>query len=236
MIRLHSQMAAILLAILLSFTSFQSIAQSHPPEEILKWESDIAVFDSLNLIEYSDAGTLLVTGSSSIRMWDSIHVDLAPYKVMQRGYGGSKLTDFNYYVSRIIKPEQFKAIVVFIANDISGAEEDQSPKEMFQLFKALVKQIRTRNSGTPICWIETTPTPSRWHVNNQAREANELIRSYCERNKDLHFIHTFDHYLSPENLPDSTFFREDMLHMNRKGYEQWAEIIKVSLEEAGIKP
>ncbi len=236
MIRLHSQMAALGLAILLSFTSFLSIAQSHPPEEILKWEKDIAVFDSLNLVEQSDAGTLVLTGSSSIRMWDSIHVDLAPYQVMQRGYGGSKLTDFNYYAHRIIKPEQFKAIVVFIANDIAGGEGDRSPREMFQLFKALVKQIRTRNSGTPICWIETTPTPSRWHVNDQARKANELIKAYCERNDDLYFIATFDHYITPENLPDSTYFREDMLHMNREGYKQWAEIIKASLEEAGIKP
>ena len=236
MIRLHSQMVALLLTILLSFISFLSIAQSHASEEILKWEKDIAVFDSLNLVEQSDAGTLLLTGSSSIRMWDSIHGDLAPYQVMQRGYGGSKLTDFNYYAHRIIKPEQFKAIVVLIANDIAGGEGDRSPREMFKLFKALVKQIRTRNDGTPICWIETTPTPSRWHVNNQAREANELIKAYCARNHDLYFIATFDQYVTPENLPDSTFFREDMLHLNREGYKQWAEIIKVSLEEAGIKP
>ena len=229
-------MAAVLLAILLSFSSYHSKAQSHPPEEILKWENDIAVFDSLNAVENADAGTLLVTGSSSIRMWDSIHCDLAPYQVMKRGYGGSKLSDYNYYIDRIIKPQKFRAIVVFIANDIAGGEEDRTPREMFKLFKALVKKIRTRNSGTPICWIETTPTPSRWHVNNQAREANELIKNYCEQNDDLHFIATFDHYVTPENLPDSTFFRVDMLHMNRDGYLQWAEIIKSSLEEAGINP
>jgi len=236
MIRLVFQKAAFLLALLLSFISFQAKAQFYPSEEILRWESDIAVFDSLNAVEFADAGTLLVTGSSSIRMWDSIHTDLAPYRVMQRGYGGAKLSDYNYYAHRIIKPQQFQAIVIFIANDIAGGEEDRTPREMFKLFKALVKQIRTRNSGTPICWIETTPTPSRWHVNDQAREANALIRAYCERSDDLFFIATFDQYITPENLPDSTFFREDMLHMNRKGYKQWAEIIKGSLEESGIRP
>jgi lysophospholipase L1-like esterase len=177
---------------------------------------------------------LLVTGSSSVRLWDSIHTDLAPYQVMQRGYGGAKLTDYNYYAERIIKAQQFKAIVVFVANDIYGGEGDRSPRQMHQSFKAIVKLIRKRNPDTPVCWIETTPTPSRWHVNEQAREANDLIRAFCKRNDDLYFIATFDQYITSEGLPDSTFFRNDMLHMNRLGYMQWAEIIKSSLEVAGI--
>lgn len=236
MIRFYSRITTGLLALLLSLFSFQSIGQSLPPEEILKWEDDIAIFDSLNLVETSDAATLLVTGSSSVRLWDSIHIDLAPFKVMQRGYGGAKLSDYNYYAERIIKPEQFKAIVVFVANDIYGGEGDRTPREMYQLYKTLVKQIRKRNPETPICWIETTPTPSRWHVNAQARQANGLIRDFCERNDDLHFIATFDQYITPDGLPDSTMFRDDMLHMNRDGYRQWAEIIKASLEGAGINP
>jgi len=112
MFRLNTRTLAALVALLLIFSSYQSIGQSAPPDEILKWEPDISVFDSLNLVEQSDDGTLLVTGSSSVRLWDSIHTDLAPYQVMQRGYGGAKLTDFNYYADRIIKPLQFNATAV----------------------------------------------------------------------------------------------------------------------------
>jgi hypothetical protein len=213
-----------------------SSGQSSPPDDILKWENEIAAIDLLNLVEHSDAGTLLVTGSSSVRLWDSIHSDLAPFQVMQRGYGGAKLSDFNYYANRIIKAQQFKAIVVFVGNDIAGVEDDKDPREVKQLFKELVKQVRKRNTGTPICWIETTPTPKRWHVNEQAREANSLIAKYCEKSSDLHFISTFDYYITPEGVPDSANFRQDMLHLNRKGYLQWSEIIKASLMEAGIEP
>lgn len=236
MISQNSRKATLLLALLLSLSSFQISAQSQAPEEILKWENEIAVFDSLNLVEASDAGTLLVTGSSSVRMWDSIHMDLAPYQVMQRGYGGSKLTDVNYYAHRIIKPHPFKAIVVFVANDIAGGEEDRTPPEVLGLFKELVKQIRKRNPDTPVFWIEVTPTPTRWQVSPQIREANKLIEEYCTSQNDLHFITTFEEYTTPVGLPDSSYFREDMLHMNRDGYLKWAGIIKASLEEAGIDP
>jgi len=227
--------SAALLALLFIFISYQSAGQSDLPDEILIWENDISVFDSLNRVEQSDTNTLLVAGSSSVRIWNSIHEDLAPYQVMQRGYGGAKMTDFTYYTDRIIKPQQFKAIVIFVANDIAGIESDLSPKEVFRLYKNLVKQVRKRNPTTPLCWIEVTPTPKRWSVSQEIQEASGLIEAYCDRRDDLYFISTFDQF-TPEGLPDSTLFRRDMLHLNGDGYLLWTEIIKTSLEEAGIKP
>ena len=233
---MNTRTGAALATLFLILISYQSNGQSAPPDEIRKWEKDIARFDSLNLVELSDVHTLLVTGSSSVRIWDSIHTDLAPFQVMQRGYGGAKLSDFNYYADRIIKTQQFKAIVIFVANDIAGVESDKAPKEVKRLFKDLVKQVRKRNPGTPVCWIEVTPTPKRWHVSKQIREASDFIEAYCSKQDDLHFISTFDQYTTPEGLPDSTLFRKDMLHLNRDGYLLWTDIIKTSLEEAGIRP
>jgi hypothetical protein len=216
--------------------SCQPVSKYINAEDVLGWEAHIRVFDSLNLVEPSDANTLLVTGSSSIRLWDSIHTDLAPYQVMQRGYGGAKLSDFNYYAHRIIKPHPFKAILVFVANDISGRAQDRTPREVQNLFKALVKQIREQNHDTPVFWIEITPTPSRWHASRQIRKANALIRAYCEKKTDLHFIPTFDVYTNREGLPDSTFFRQDMLHLNPDGYKLWAKRIKRVLRNEDITP
>ena len=63
-----------------------------------------------------------------------------------------------------------------------------------------------------------------------------MIAGYCKRNSDLHFISTFDRFVTPLGVPDSSYFRNDMLHLNRKGYRQWSEIIKASLLNAGIEP
>jgi lysophospholipase L1-like esterase len=224
---------AAMLALVISCKPLEKLI--HAPEN-LRWEEQIQAIESLNAVEFSNENTLLVTGSSSVRIWDSIHADLAPYQVMQRGYGGARLSDYNLYAERIIKPQQFKAIVVFVGNDIHGGENDRTPREMFQLYQSLVEKIRSRNPLTPVFWIETTPTPRRWHVNPQARKANSLIRDWSEESEDLHFISTFDAYMTPELLPDSAYFRKDMLHLNRSGYKQWAEIILGSLEEAGIEP
>lgn len=231
--RLTFPVLAILLAL---FTSCHPVSKYINSDKVLHWESAIQQFDSLNSVEFSDANTLLVTGSSSIKLWDSIHADLAPYQVMQRGYGGARMSDFNYYAHRIIKKHQFKAILVFVGNDISGGDNDRTPREVLQFFKTLVKQIRDRNPNTPVYWIEITPTPRRWHVSDQIREANSLIRHYCEKNADLHFIPTFDIYTNQESLPDSSLFRKDMLHLNQDGYHRWAYRIKQTLEDDMILP
>jgi hypothetical protein len=222
--------------ILLAVISCSPLSSLIREEQVVHWENDIAKFDSLNAVEPADTSTLLVTGSSSVRIWNTIHEDLAPYNVMWRGYGGAKMTDFDYYAERIIQEGRMKAIVVFVANDIIGGEGDRTPRELFKLYRALVDKIRDRNPRTPVFWIETTPTPSRWSAIEQVRKANDLIRNYCDRNDDCYFIGTYDAYIDETGLPDSTFFRDDMLHMNPKGYEIWTRRIKLNLEEAGITP
>lgn len=204
--------------------------------EVLKWEGDMHVFDSLNAVEFADDNTLLVTGSSSVRMWNDIQSDLAPFQVMRRGYGGAKLADFNYYADRIIKPQQFKAILIFVANDIAGREEDLTPGEVFSLYKHLVKQVRQRNPDTPLFWIEVTPTPSRWDASDQIREASALISTYCDLNEDLYFLNTYDVFMNQEAVPDSALFRSDMLHLNQDGYQLWSKTILEALEAEGITP
>jgi hypothetical protein len=222
--------------VLVLFASCSPVTKLINSDDVLHWEQDMQVFDSLNTAEDSDEKTLLVTGSSSIRLWDQVHADLAPFEVMQRGYGGAKLTDFNYYTHRIIKLQQFKAILIFVANDIAGGDHDKSPKEVFQLYRNLVGQLRERNPNTPVFWIEVTATPSRWNAIGEIREAGDLIKNYCKKSEDLFFIDTYDQFMTGGGEPDPSLFRTDMLHLNAEGYELWTEIILGALEEAGIRP
>ena len=72
--------------LLVLFTSCKPVTKLINSDDVLRWEQDMQVFDSLNAADDTDDKTLLVAGSSSIRLWDHIHEDLAPFEVMQRGY------------------------------------------------------------------------------------------------------------------------------------------------------
>jgi hypothetical protein len=126
--------------------------------EVKAWESDIEKFEQLDVTKSYPSDAILFAGSSSIRLWSTIGKDMMPYNVIQRGYGGAKLSDFAVYADRIIYPHPCKAIVIFIGNDISGNENDKSPLEVSQLFRKTLYIIRRKFTDTPVFWISVTPT------------------------------------------------------------------------------
>ena len=93
------------------------------------WEKEIAELVSQDQTRVYPDNSILFIGSSSIRLWDNIEKDMAPYPVIQRGFGGSNLRDVLVYEDRLVNPHEFRAIVVFVANDIHGGKGDVTPEE-----------------------------------------------------------------------------------------------------------
>jgi len=197
--------------------------------EVLAWENDIQKFEqSDKKFEYSK-DAIMFAGSSSIRLWSTIEIDMAPYPVIQRGYGGAKLSDFAIYADRIFDPHQCKAIVLFIANDITGSEQDKTPSEVEQLFRYVLKTIRKTHPETPVFWVAVTPTPSRWEAWPRIKEAGILIEEVCNKNKNTYYIKTESAFLNESGIPKDELFVSDKLHLNENGYAIWTEIIKKKL-------
>ena len=155
---------------------------------------------------------------------------MAPYPVIHRGYGGAKLSDFAVYAGRIFDPHEFRAAVIFIANDITGSDKDKSPEEVLALYKSVIKTRRKNHKDTPVFWIAITPTSSRWKSWPQIQKVNNLIKEYSEKNKNLYFITTDFAFLGNDGKPKDELFRNDLLHLNDKGYDVWQEIIKKELD------
>ncbi len=203
--------------------------------EVKAWEPDIEKFEQLDISKYYPDDAIMFAGSSSIRLWSAINKDMLPYNVIQRGYGGAKLSDFVIYADRIIYPHISQAIVLFIGNDISGTDTDKSPIEVSKLFRKTLYIIRRKFPDTPVFWIAITPTPARWSVWPEIKEANEMIRSVCEKHKFTYYIDTEKYFLNSSGLPNAGLFAEDRLHLNPDGYKIWAGIIKGELNKVLIK-
>lgn len=199
--------------------------------EVLSWEKDIRALEHLDSIETDPENAILFTGSSSIRLWNTIQEDMAPWKVIKRGYGGAKLSDFAFYTPRIIYPHNPAALVIFIANDITGSPFDKSPHEIKALVRSIHKTIRAKFSSLPVFWIEITPTPSRWAAWPQIQKANQQIQSFCQHHKNIWFIETSKAFLTSGNQLRPELFTSDQLHLNHEGYLLWSSIIKTNLQK-----
>ena len=217
--------------IILIFISCSPVRKYQSLPGVKGWESSILEFEKLDTIRTYTSDAILFTGSSSIALWSTIEKDMAPYPVIQRGFGGSRLIDFIVYADRIVSPHNCRAIVMFIANDIIGNEQDRSPEDVASLFLNSLKIIRKSHPKTPVFWISVTPTPSRLKAWSEIKKANILIRDICSGEKNTYFIPTDFAFLNSDGLPVKEYFRPDMLHLNDQGYKIWTSIIKKELNK-----
>lgn len=220
-----------LLIALLLIVSCAPLNKYRELPEVKAWESDIEKFEQLDISKSYPSDAILFAGSSSIRLWSTIGKDMLPFNVIQRGYGGAKLSDFVVYADRIIYPHPCQAIVIFIANDIAGNDNDKSPLEVSQLFKKVLSIIHRKFSDTPVFWISITPTPARWKVWPEIKEANEMIKEICAKHKNTYFVETEKYFLTSSGIPRNQLFVADRLHLNADGYAIWAEIIRNELNK-----
>ena len=195
-----------------------------------KWQNEISKLEKLDESEKYTKNAILFIGSSSIRLWKTINQDLGTYEPIRRGYGGARYTDLIHFTERLVSPHNVEAVGIFVANDITGSGNDLSPMEVFDLTKLIVKQIRKTHKKA-IFFIETTPTLKRWKAWPKISLANDLIKEYCESKDNLYYISTRNHYIGENGLPTEELFIRDKLHLNRKGYALWGEIIKKNLKK-----
>jgi hypothetical protein len=219
----------ILIILSLAVLACSPVRKYNSLPEVKAWETEIAKFEQLDRDEKYPKESIMFAGSSSIRLWSDLKEDMLPYPVLQRGYGGAKLSDFAVYADRIFDPHECRAIVIFIANDITGSEQDKTPDEVLALYKNVIKTIRKTHKETPVFWIAITPTSSRWKVWPEIQKANNLIKDYCDNHKNLYFIKTDFGFLGKDGKPNDQLFRDDLLHLNDKGYDVWKQIIRTDL-------
>jgi hypothetical protein len=195
-----------------------------------KWEEAIVEMEGRDAVEKHGEDAILFVGSSSIRRWDTIGEDMAPYGVIQRGFGGSKWSDVAVYADRLITPHAFRAVVFFVGNDVAGKEGDKTPEEVAALFRYVLRKVRAHAPEAAVFYIAVTPTGKRWAVWPKIREANAAAQAVCKEEENAWFIETEGVYLDAEGEPRAELFVEDQLHLNEDGYALWAAAIKSRLD------
>lgn len=230
-------MPLLIFVILLASTSFAHAQDAalldpyrHAAEE--RWSSAIDLLDQRNAQESHPTSSVLFVGSSSIRRWDTITEDVAPFHPIQRGYGGAKFRDLAVFAERIIQPHRYRAMVVFVANDITGKDKDLTVDQVEPLVRHVVRVSREHQPQAPVLLIEITPTSSRFKAWSKIREMNARIRDVALTTPHTYFIPTASHYLHPDTkTPRDELFVDDRLHLNRDGYRIWGKLIRSQLQD-----
>jgi lysophospholipase L1-like esterase len=191
------------------------------------FETEIRKFEEQDRQMPPPPDAVLFAGSSTFTMWTSLAADFAPLKVINRGFGGSAITDVLHFMDRIVIPCRPAKIVFYCGdNDLAGGATAAQVAERFQEF---VRRCRAGLPKVRILFIAIKPSPSRWSLQPAMAAANGKIREWCRASRDLGYLDIVPVMVGADGQPRRELYLDDQLHMSRAGYELWIPLIRRAL-------
>ncbi len=188
-----------------------------------RFENEILAFEKADASNPPPKDAILFIGSSGIRLWKSLASDFPRHQVINRGFGGSHISDSLHYADRIVIPYRPR-LIVFRAG-INDIHAGKSPEQVAADFKAFVDKVRAALPDTRIAFMAINPSPSRIKNIDRERRANELIQAYIQSQGNLDYIDIFNPMLGADGQPRPELYIADRLHPSAEGYKLWTELV-----------
>ncbi len=210
----------LLLIIVVATTTIKAQSTDSPdPNRYLPQIEEFRNWDTKNSFP-EDA--VLFVGSSSIVLWPTAEA-FPNYKVINRGFGGSHLSDIYAFYDDVIRPYNPSLMVLYAGeNDVTyGTPITQ----VVDKYKKIAEKFLQETTDSKILFLSLKPSSSRWEHWPGKIEVNQAIEQYNQGDERLFFIDVSTPLLNSENRPDDLFFVEDLLHLSDEGYRVWNKIV-----------
>lgn len=189
-----------------------------------RFEKAIAAYEAEDKASAPPKDATLFYGASNIRLWKSLPQRFGKSKVINRGFGGSQLSDCVHFADRVVIPYAPKTIYLNAGgNDLHAG---RTPEQVLGDFKAFVTKVRAALPSTQISYLCIPTSPSRWSEVEQVKQANRLIADYAKADGKLGFINFFPQLLGEDGQPRAELFVADKLHFSEAGYDIVTSCIK----------
>ena len=188
------------------------------------WQ-DIVAFKKKDSIQAPPSNAILFVGSSSFARWQDVNNYFPDFTIINRGFGGSILTDVIRYTYDIILPYQPKQVVIYCGENDLASADNISSVEAYNRFKTLFGMIRTNLPKTNIAFISMKPSPSRASLQEKMKVANQMIKTYISKQKNASFIDIYEAMLDKKGQMREELYVGDRLHMKPAGYAIWQKAI-----------
>ncbi len=191
-----------------------------------RFESAMATFARYDARNSFPADATVCVGSSSSVGWDAGD-RFRGMPVINRGFGGSQMSDLVYYVEETVLRYAPRTVVVYEGdNDTSAGKRSQ---QILEDYREFVEAVLMAQPSTRIVILSIKPSLSRWDVWPEMQESNAAIEAYAQMDARVDFVDIGTAMLGADGLPRPELFVGDGLHMTPAGYDVWDEILMEAL-------
>ncbi|MEY4113971.1 MAG: hypothetical protein RLZ76_664 [Bacteroidota bacterium] len=202
-----------------------SFAQKKTP-----FQSEIDAFKKQDSVQSLPKHPILFVGSSSFTKWKTINNDFPGYPILNRGFGGSSLTDLIHFANETIFKYKPKQVYIYCGENDLAMDASVTPGMLLERYKKLHGMIREKlGKKLPVFFISIKPSIARWKLEKTFIAANEMIKSFLQSDKYANYLDVHQPMLDDKHEVLKDIFVQDNLHMNDKGYAIWIKVIEPTL-------
>ncbi|MEA1787423.1 GDSL-type esterase/lipase family protein [Arenibacter sp. GZD96] len=193
-------------------------------QNALRFQEEVnAIYKKYETLHEPETGTIVFTGSSSIRLWNDLEQRFPDAHIVNTGFGGSEASDLLAYSEPLIL--RYKPKKVFIYEGDNDIANKKRVNVVLTDFQKIIATIHQHNPNTQIVLLSAKPSPSRWHLRRRYKRLNRKIETLAQRHSAVAYANIWDVMLE-NGRPKAFLFTQDNLHMNAQGYDLWYSVIK----------
>lgn len=198
----------------------------------LEFDREVKSLRRRVLPKRKEKGLIAFYGSSTLRLWETMQSDLENKKATNFAFGGSTYEWCLHYFDQIFKGIHPNSFIIYGGdNDLANG---RTPDEILRTVHLLIDKIKQHVPTAPISIISVKPSPSRMHLQSKIIMLNKKLKSLVDPDDQLYWIETYDYMIDKGGKARTELFIEDMLHLNKKGYECWSKVVKNHLIDSGF--
>lgn len=195
-------------------------------------EHEVRIFKMLDQKRMPEKGQILFIGHSLFRYWKTLEDDMKGLNVVNRAFGGSKITHVNYYFDQLVAPYKSEKIVVFEgSNDLN--DPSVSGKDVFEECMTFVQKVKNELPETERVFFISHPVIKGWneHKHERYKELNALLKEQSKTDSLVSLIDISGVLAEPGNRFEDQVLLPDHHHFNHRAYELLAPVIREQIEE-----
>lgn len=188
-----------------------------PEADPARFENAVRAFEAEDMAQAPPKDATLFIGASNIRRWESLPGRFKKSPVLNRGFGGSQMSDVVHFADRIVikyRPKQ-----IYLNTGGNDLHAGRTPEEVLAAFQAFAAKVRQELPKTQLSFLSIPPSPKRWDEVELVKKTNRLIADFIAGQTGLEFIDTFPLLLGADGQPRPECYVEDKLHLSETGYD-----------------
>jgi len=179
-------------------------------------EEDKKGIDSTNLV--------LFVGSSTFTKWTNLQSYFPMSNVLNRGFGGSKLTDVIYYADKVVYPYKPAQIVLYEGDNDTGS--GISADALFADLKVFLRWTDIKLPKVPVVLVAVKYSPKRHKFRNEVDAYNLKMKELAASNPQYKYADIAAITINENGTYKSELFTADSLHVNEACYKLYGKVLE----------